>query len=140
MGINEDAFIVLPGESIVLADLEGPGAITHPWFVQTYRKILGLGLLPYSKSGYFYIDYELYTEPLPADKLYFHAHWRMNPTNGWAPSRIQTNRLETQVSNLDGKGNYFILETGGAGQFIGCNHSVAYFQGTWWGEGTESNK
>ncbi|PGH35836.1 hypothetical protein GX50_01294 [[Emmonsia] crescens] len=84
---------------------------------------------------YFYIDYELYQNPLPEDTLYFHAHWRReNPTNGWAPPEIQTNSLETQVPNLEGKTNYVILETQGAGQYIGCNHSVAHFQGTWWGE------
>lgn len=83
---------------------------------------------------YFYIDYELYAEPLPADTLYFHAHWRrMTPTNGWASSRIQTDSLETQIPNFDGKVNYVIWETEGAGQYIGCNHSVAHFQGTWWG-------
>jgi len=87
---------------------------------------------------YFYIDYELYPESLSKDTLYFHAHWRReNPTNGWAPQSIQTNSLETQVPNLDGKGNYVILETEGAGQYIGCNHSVAHFQGTWWGEGDD---
>lgn len=243
-GLNEDAFVVLPGETAVLADLQGPGAITHLWFVQTCRKILGPGLIPYAKSGvammeihnalglnfevndpdyyrkvlikmywdesespnvlapigdffclghsmaanfqslpftvsvkpseekqyggaaafncyltmpfnkrarieienqndeayiqYFYIDYELYAEPLPKDTLFFHAHWRReNPTNGWAPSCIQTNSLETQVKNLDGKSNYVILETEGAGQYIGCNHSVWHEQGTWWGEGDD---
>lgn len=243
-GLNEDAFVVLPGESMLLADLEGPGAITHLWFVQTCRKILGPGLIPYSKSGvammeihnalglnyeandpdyyrkvlikmywddsetpsvlapigdffclghsmaanfqslpftvsvkpseekkfggaaafncyltmpfnkrarieienqndeayiqYFYIDYELYAEPLPKNTLYFHAHWhRKDPTNGWAPSGIQTNSLETQIKNLDGKDNYVILETEGAGHYIGCNHSVLHSQGTWWGEGDD---
>jgi hypothetical protein len=87
---------------------------------------------------YFYIDYELYAQPLSDDTLFFHAHWRReNPTNGWAPQEIQTNSLETQVKNLDGKDNYVILETEGAGQYIGCNHSVAHFQGTWWGEGDD---
>jgi hypothetical protein len=87
---------------------------------------------------YFYIDYELYPEPLPKDTLYFHAHWRReNPTNGWAPSSIQTNSLETQVKNLDGSANYVILETEGAGHYIGCNHSVWHAQGTWWGEGDD---
>ncbi|KAL2834127.1 hypothetical protein BJY01DRAFT_224465 [Aspergillus pseudoustus] len=53
---------------------------------------------------YFYIDYELYPGPLSKDTLYFQAHWRgENPTKGWAPSTIQTNSLETQVKNLDGK-------------------------------------
>lgn len=50
-GLNEDAFVVPPGESAVLADIEGPGKITHLWFVQTCRRILGPGLIPYSKSG-----------------------------------------------------------------------------------------
>lgn len=50
-GLNEDAFVVLPGESAVLADIEGPGKITHLWFVQTCRRILGPGLIPYTKSG-----------------------------------------------------------------------------------------
>jgi hypothetical protein len=31
-GLNEDAFVVQPGETAVLADLEGPGTITHLWF------------------------------------------------------------------------------------------------------------
>ena len=243
-GLNEDAWVILPGETAVLADLEGPGTITHLWFVQTCRRIVGPGLIPYSKSGvammevhnalglnyevndpdyyrkvlikmywddsempsviapigdffcvghsmvanfqslpftvsvkpseekkygggaafncylqmpfnkrarievenqndeayfqYFYIDYELHPEPLSKDVLYFHAHWRReNPTNGWAPPDMQTNSLETQVPNLDGKNNYTILETEGAGQYIGCNHSVAHFQGTWWGEGDD---
>ena len=50
-GLNEDAFVVQPGETAVLADIEGPGKITHLWFVQTCRRILGPGLIPYSKTG-----------------------------------------------------------------------------------------
>ncbi|KAH7388950.1 hypothetical protein BKA64DRAFT_580535 [Cadophora sp. MPI-SDFR-AT-0126] len=244
-GLNEDAFVVLPGETAVLADIEGPGKLTHLWFVQTCRRILGPGLIPYSKSGvammeihnalglnyedsdpdyyrkviikmfwddsetpnviapigdffclghsmaanfqsmpftvsvkpseekkfggaaafncylpmpfnkrarieienqgedayfqYFYIDYELRPSPFdPSEILYFHAHWRReNPTNGWAPDNMQTNSLETQVPNLDGKNNYTILETTGSGTYIGCNHSVLHHQGTWWGEGDD---
>ncbi|KAK5173247.1 uncharacterized protein LTR77_001928 [Saxophila tyrrhenica] len=243
-GLNEDAFVVLPGETATLADIEGPGTITHLWFVQTCRRILGPGLIPYSKSGvammeihnalglnyedndpdyyrkivikmywddsetpsvvapigdffcvghsmaanfqsmpftvsvkpseekkfggatalncylpmpfnsrarieienqgehayfqYFYIDYDLLPNPHDTDQLlYFHAHWRReNPTSGWAPNNMQTNSLETQVPNLTGDG-YTILETTGAGNFIGCNHSVLHFQGTWWGEGDD---
>ncbi|KAK2616268.1 hypothetical protein QQS21_000903 [Conoideocrella luteorostrata] len=243
-GLNEDAFVVQPGETAVLADIEGPGTITHIWFVQTCRRILGPGLIPYHKSGvamleiengqgvnyevmdpdyyrkvlikmywdgseapnvlaplgdffcvghsiaanfqslpftasvkptennkfggaaalncylpmpfnkharievenqndipyfqYFYIDYEIQPEPHNADTLFFHAHWRrQNPTPGWAPPDFQTNSLETQVPNLDGKNNYVLLETTGAGAYIGCNHSVYHFQGTWWGEGDD---
>ncbi|CAL5873758.1 uncharacterized protein PFLUO_LOCUS8040 [Penicillium psychrofluorescens] len=243
-GLNEDAFVVQPGETAILADIEGPGVITHLWFVQACRRILGPGLIPYSKSGvamqevengqgvnyevmdpdyyrkvlirmywddsetpnvlaplgdffcvghsiasnfqslpftasvkpsedkkfggaaalncylpmpfnkrarievenqndiayfqYFYIDYELRAEPHPENTLFFHAHWRrQNPTPGWAPPDLQTNSLETMVPNLDGKQNYVILETTGAGAYVGCNHSVYHFQGTWWGEGDD---
>ena len=53
---------------------------------------------------------------------------------------MQTNSLETQVLNLedaDTTDNYTILETEGAGTYIGCNHSVLHHQGTWWGEGDD---
>lgn len=241
-GFNEDAFLVQPGETAVLADLEGPGKVTHLWFVQNCRRLLGPGPVPYTgmsmddpvslgprweendpdyyrkvlikmywddsatpnvlaplgdffcvghsmaanfqslpftvsarpcenkKYGgaaafncylpmpfnkrarievenqgenpylqYFYVDYELLPEPFdPSETLYFHAHWkRRNPTDGWAPERIHTNSRETHVPNLDGKDNYTILETTGKGSYIGCNHSVVHFQGTWWGEGDD---
>ncbi|MFF4689959.1 glycoside hydrolase family 172 protein [Streptomyces sp. NPDC001307] len=242
-GLNEDAFVVMPGETAVLADLEGPGAITHLWFVQGCRVILGPGLFDARQAGtamvefnnalgynwevndpdyyrkvvikmywddqehpsviaplgdffgvgnsmpasfqsmpftvsvkddserqyggpaafncflqmpfnrrarievenqgdhpyvqYFYIDYELFAEELPDDTLYFHAHWRRNnPCNGWGPD-LQVNSLETQVPNLDGKDNYVILDTEGAGNYIGCVHTVNHFTGTWWGEGDD---
>jgi hypothetical protein len=71
---------------------------------------------------YFYIDYELQAEPHPDTTLHFHAHWRReNPTKGWAPVDMQTNSLETQVPNLDGKDNYVILETEGAGAYVGVS-------------------
>lgn len=45
--------------------------------------------------------------------------------------------MDTFVTNLDGKSNYVLLETTGSGAYIGCNHSVYHFQGTWWGEGDD---
>jgi Protein of unknown function (DUF2961) len=242
-GGNVDCFFVMPGETAVLAELEGPGAITHLWFTQASRDVLGPGLMDPADTGvaflelnnalglnwevtdpdfyrkvvirmywdgavepsvvaplgdffcighslagnfaslpftvsvkhgdnlkfgglaalncylpmpfataarieienqsdlpyiqYYYVDYELYAEPLPDDVLYFHAHWRReNPCDGWGPD-LQVNSLETQVPNLDGAGNYVILETEGAGNYIGCNHSIAHFTGTWWGEGDD---
>ena len=244
-GMNNDHFVIQPGETAVLADIEGPGKITHLWFVQACRRILGPGLQSYPKAGafmaetagtsglsyedndpdyyrkilirmywdnsptpnvlaplgdffcighsltsnfqtmpftvsarpeddkkfggaaalncylpmpfntrarielenqgenaliqYFYIDYELRPTPFDTKELlYFHAHWRReNPTSGWAPPEMQTNSPETNIPNLDGKDNYVLLDTTGAGTYIGCNHSVAHFQGSWWGEGDD---
>lgn len=245
-GLNADYFIIPPHSSLTIFDVEGPGCITHLWFVQTCRKLLGPGALSYTAAGnpplleipnasglnfeindpdyyrkvllkmcwddseepsvlaplgdffcvghsmpnsfssafftvsarpqdekkfggaaalncylpmpfqkrakidivnegeefycqYFHVDHEIYAQPLQSDVLYFHAHWRReNPTNGWAPSRIQVNGIEAQsVPNLDGKDNYVILEAEGKGHYVGCNQSVAHFQGTWFGEGDD---
>lgn len=242
-GRNRDNWIVMPGEERTLADLEGPGAITHIWMTQScrlqpgpgqippatvgvpmleihnalgvswevvdpdyYRKVvlriywddqetpsvvapLGdfFGLmnslsgsydsLPLSVSAkepelhtfggsaafnsyfqmpfgsrarvtvenqndvpylqYFYIDHELYPEPLGQDVAYFHAHYRQaRPNDGWGPD-LQTNSIEVAVPNLDGRGNYVVLDVEGEGHYVGCNLAVRHFQGTWWGEGDD---
>ena len=41
------------------------------------------------------------------------------------------------MPHLDAAGNYVVLETTGMGHYVGCNLSVAHFQGSWWGEGDE---
>jgi len=221
-GRNRDAWVILPGETATLADLEGPGCITHVWMTQFCRRIIGpnwevndpdyyrkvllritwddqehpsvlvplgdffclghsiasnFASIPFTVSArpeqnrkfggsaalncylqmpfnrralvqvenqgdmpygqYFYIDYELYKEPLPEDTLYLHAQWRReNPCDGWDPE-IQVNCPEANIVNLDGRGNYLILEAEGRGHYIGCNISVTNFQGTWWGEGDD---
>ncbi len=89
---------------------------------------------------YFYIDYELYDEPLANDVLYFHAQFRReNPCNGWG-HEIGVNKPEANIVNaerLAWTNNYLILEAEGSGHYIGCNLSVSNFQGTWWGEGDD---
>lgn len=221
-GKNEDAFVILPGEELTIADINGPGTITHLWFVQTCSKIMGpnwevrdedfyrkilikmywdnqedasvlapLGdffcvgnslvsnfqslpftvsvkpsqnlkyggdaamncyfQMPFNKNAkivienqsdqeyiqYFYIDYELFRKPLGKDILYFHSHWRREAiTKGWGPN-IEVNTDEVNITNLDGKDNYTVLETKGQGQYVGMNHSVTHFQGVWWGEGDD---
>ena len=87
---------------------------------------------------YFYLDFELYKHPMGEDTAYFHASWhRENPCKGWGPD-IQVNSPEVNsVSNLTGEGNYLLLETEGAGHYVGCNLTVRHFQGSWWGEGDD---
>lgn len=87
---------------------------------------------------YFNIDFELYQEELPAETAYFHSCWhRQNPCDGWGPD-LQVNSAEVNtVTNLDGKGNYVVLDTEGMGHYVGCNLTVKHFQGSWWGEGND---
>ena len=211
-GGNADAWRIEPGETKVLAELDGPGAITHIWMTQggepfLYREVvlrmfwdgeknasvnvplgdffcLGHSLvnsfcsLPFSASTasayrfgggcalncyltmpfrrharievtnegpkpysqYFYVDYELFDQPLDDDVAYFHALWhRENPTPGWG----QHFNYLTGEPNIPNKeevaytNNYPILEAEGRGHYIGCNLSVTNFHGTWWGEGDD---
>lgn len=89
---------------------------------------------------YFYIDYELYDQPLDDDVAYFHAQFRReNPCDGWG-HEIRVNTPEANIVNaerLAWDNNYLILEAEGCGHYIGCNLSVTNFQGTWWGEGDD---
>lgn len=208
-GRNSDSWRVAPGETRVLADIQGSGNITHIWMTQRnhYRDCLlkftwddaeqpsvlvplgdffGLGhtivnsyqsllftastvdeymfehpcalncyvQMPFGEhavveivnesqeehSVYFYIDYELTSEPKPADTAYFHAEFRReNPFGGWGPE-ILANTPEADISNtgrLAWENNYVLLETQGRGHYLGCNLSVTNFQGTWWGEGDD---
>ncbi len=207
-GRNQDFWWVKQGQSRVLADLKGPGVITHLWLTQGlhYREVLikityddapfpsvlcplgdffGLGHgivnsyqsqlfsastgqnnqfnkgcalncyapMPFKKRAkielineasedhrqYFYVDYELYDEPLP-ELGYFHAEFRRtNPFGGWG-HEVRVNTPEANVvmkEKLAWDTNYVILETKGRGHYLGCNLSVTNFQGTWWGEGDD---
>jgi diadenosine tetraphosphatase ApaH/serine/threonine PP2A family protein phosphatase len=212
-GRNQDAWVIEGGETRVLADLKGPGCITHIWMTQggegVFRNVvlkmfwdnekypsvevplgdffcLGHGIstsfqsLPFTSSvnerrenqfgpnaalncnlqmpfdaaarievtnegegpyrQYFYVDYEVYDEPLREDTAYFHAQFRReNPCDGWG-HEIRVNTPEANIVNVEKQAwdeNYVILEAKGIGHYIGCNLSVTNFQGTWWGEGDD---
>lgn len=242
-GRNRDNWIVMPGQERVIADLEGPGCITHIWMTQCCRLHLGPSQVPFEVVGvpmlevhnalginwevvdpdyyrkiilrmywdnettpaviaplgdffgllnslsgsyeslplsvsakeaerhtfggsaafnsyfampfgqraritvenqndvpylqYFYIDYELYREPLPEDTAYFHAHYRQAvPNHGWGPD-LQSNSDEVNIPHLDGEGNYIALNVEGQGHYVGCVLGVRHLQGSWWGEGDD---
>ncbi len=219
-GRNADWWVIPPGKTATLAEIDGPGAITHIWFTQSahyhdvedldrpdpamYRNVvlraywdgepnasicapvgdffcLGHSIptnfcsLPFSSSTrwtnrfgwgaalncylpmpfreharieltnegrtnygqYFHIDYEQYDEPLGDDVAYLHAQWRRcNPNAGWAHD-LPVNHPNVDVPNLDGRGNYVVLDARGRGHYIGCNLSVTNLHGSWWGEGDD---
>ncbi|WP_405483418.1 glycoside hydrolase family 172 protein [Streptomyces sp. NBC_00009] len=125
-----------PEESLIF----GGSAALNCWAPMPFNKrakieIVNENDLPLQQ--YFYVDYELYPEQLPADTLYFHAKWnRSNPCNGWAPD-LQTNSPEVNIVDDTGEDNYVVLDVEGTGHYVGCNLSVFHRQGSWWGEGND---
>jgi hypothetical protein len=88
---------------------------------------------------YFNIDYRVYSKPLPADQLYFHAQYRQaNPAAGWTGD--WTSNSDPRVNekkNLTGEGNYVWMEATGRGHFVGVTMSILQNQDDWWGEGDD---
>lgn len=98
------------------------------------------------ESLYFYVDYD--ELPNAPDTVRFHAHYRQEYPTVMADGPLAERGLEyweqSQVANLDGDGNYLILDAKGEGHFVGCNLSVENFdpllstgEPTWWGEGDD---
>jgi len=88
---------------------------------------------------YFNIEYRVYTKPLPADTLYFHAQYRQaTPNHGWT-NQWQSNGdpYVNEKPNLTGDGNYVWLEATGRGHYVGETMSVLQNQDGWWGEGDD---
>jgi hypothetical protein len=44
-GKNQDYWVIPPGEEVVLAELIGPGCVTHLWMTQFCRRLIGPGLI-----------------------------------------------------------------------------------------------
>ena len=99
---------------------------------------------------FYYVDYEEH-DRLEEGLGRFHAQWRReNPTQGWGEGRFDDNpaagdfgelrRKMWTTPNLDGKGNYVILEAEGKGHYVGCNLNVDCFSrqmNDWYGEGDD---
>jgi Protein of unknown function (DUF2961) len=92
---------------------------------------------------YFYIDYEL-TDAHGADAGRFHARWhRENPTDGIDRRGRTNDDYLFGGANLDGAGNYVILEAAGEGHYVGCHLDIVNRSGVgsdtfdWYGEGDD---
>ena len=91
--------------------------------------------IPYLQ--YFYIDYELVREPLPATRsTSTRTGGELCRTQAGVPICSPT-ASRPPSPNLDGKDNYVALETEGRGHYVGCTLAVRHFQGSWWGEGDD---
>lgn len=90
---------------------------------------------------YFYIDYDAFDE-LEDGLGRFHASWnRQAPTDG-VEQGAQTNpEFLFEGENLDGSGNYTILDTTGRGHYVGCVLNVTNLRQSqewnWYGEGDD---
>jgi len=102
------------------------------------------GSEPY--NHYFYIDYERYRSTDAVDGLaYFHVQWRREEeTRGWVfEEKLKMDDELTQDPrwrNLDGRGNYLILEAEGDGIYCGAHLDIDCFQrnpNDWYGEGDD---
>jgi len=91
---------------------------------------------------YYYIDYEEYTK-LEENLGRFHATWnRENPCEGIPDFGMDNWEYLFGGKNLDGKGNYVILEAEGKGHYVGCNLNIHNLRLTrenwnWYGEGDD---
>lgn len=80
---------------------------------------------------FYYVDWQKW-ETFPDDALYFHSEWRCE-----MPCEAVPLVDGKEGPNLTGDDNYLILETQGAGTYVGCSLSIDNRAGGWWGEGDD---
>jgi Protein of unknown function (DUF2961) len=89
---------------------------------------------------YFYVDYESF-DALEDGLGRFHAHWRGEWTRGVDEGGLTNHEFQQTGTNLDGAGNYTILDTEGHGHYVGCVLNVVNGRTTsahnWYGEGDD---
>lgn len=90
---------------------------------------------------YYYIDYEEFDE-LEEGLGRFHAQWRReNPCDGIEQGGQSNEEFQFGGENIDGQGNYTILEAEGRGHYVGCVLNVHNLRETnqwnWYGEGDD---
>lgn len=92
---------------------------------------------------YYYIDYDIFERLGDEGQLgRFHAQFnRENPTRGIAEAGLSNNEFQFGGVNLNGRGNYTILDAHGRGHYVGCVLNVTNLretdEGNWYGEGDD---
>lgn len=72
-GRNKDNWMIAPGETVVLTDIEGPGCINHIWMTSFCREVFGPGIL----------DTELGSSVAPVAEMFnaIGVQWELNDPN-----------------------------------------------------------
>ena len=140
--------------SLPLAMSPQDGKGFNCWFPMPFSNGARIEVTNEAESGmifYYYVDYEEHGR-LDDDLLRFHAQWRReNPTQGWGEGRFddglpsggrmgEARAKAWSTPNLDGAGNYVILEAAGLGHYAGCNLNIdcfAHGRDDWYGEGDD---
>ncbi len=140
--------------SLPLAMSPQDGKGFNCWFPMPFAADARIEVTNEAESGmifYYYVDYEEH-DRLDDDLLRFHAQWRReNPTEGWGEGRFdddlasgermgEARQKAWSTPNMDGTGNYVILEATGRGHYAGCNLNVDCFargRDDWYGEGDD---
>ena len=124
----------------------GMGAM-NCWFAMPFARgarvvVRNEGALPLDHFFY-YVDYDAVPEP-PVTPLRFHAHYRQErPTSADVDLNAPdaTWAAVSSMPNPTGLGNYVLLDTVGAGHYVGCTLSVDHLNpiqsGGWFGEGDD---
>jgi len=88
---------------------------------------------------YYHVDYEQHAR-IDDSVARFHAQYRQAMPNKGYTKDWKSNGNPPQINdkiNLDGAGNYVILEAKGRGHFVGVSQGIQQNQADWWGEGDD---
>lgn len=122
-------------------DGRGFNSFFHMPFEQGARFEIANECTTASIRFYFYIDYDAF-DALEAGLGRFHASWNREAVTDGASQGSETNpEYLFGGTNLDGSGNYVILDTQGRGHYVGCVLNVTNLRKThdwnWYGEGDD---
>jgi len=121
------------------------GKAFNSWWPMPYGKSARITVENQGDKGvsafYYYVDYEEYLESEEGLGR-FHAFWnRENPTEGTPEGNMDNRTWMFMGENLDGAGNYVLMEAEGKGHYVGCNVNVHNLRETeefnWYGEGDD---
>jgi hypothetical protein len=135
-GMNLGEYTIYESEYLACS----PGRSLNCYFAMPYRKSARMTVTNEGRQavGSFYSNIDYMAVPaLPADALYFHAHYRQSAPNPSSDNSWTNNGDANKLLNPDGKNNYVYAETRGRGHLMGVTLGVLQNQEFWMGEGDD---